>query len=181
MAQIVRNLPPRQEMATHSSILAWEIPWTESGGLLCMGSQRVRHDWAHGHKRCSDKFSNSRKRLGESPEFRAQRPVNSSYAPSNYARVFWNACAFQKHKLRILMSFVHCLVYKKLSLEVPNLTTDFCPHSVTSGGSPPGPSWTQERVSWRGWAHRVTRQAIRSTLSENWTMTLLSPYGCHSK
>ena len=32
-------------MATHSSILAWEIPWTEeSGWLQSMGSQRVRHD-----------------------------------------------------------------------------------------------------------------------------------------
>ena len=35
-------------MATHSSTLAWKIPWTEEpGGLLSMGSQRVRHDWAH--------------------------------------------------------------------------------------------------------------------------------------
>ena len=34
-----------EEMATHSSILAWEIPWTEEpGGLQSMGSQRVRHD-----------------------------------------------------------------------------------------------------------------------------------------
>ena len=34
-------------MATHSSILAWEIPWTEvPGGLQSMGSQRVRHDLA---------------------------------------------------------------------------------------------------------------------------------------
>ena len=32
-------------MATHSSILAWEIPWTEEpGGLQFMGLQRVRHD-----------------------------------------------------------------------------------------------------------------------------------------
>ena len=32
-------------MATHSSILAWEIPWTEEpGGLPSMGSQRVPHD-----------------------------------------------------------------------------------------------------------------------------------------
>ena len=31
-------------MATHSSILAWEIPWTEEpGGLESMGSQRVEH------------------------------------------------------------------------------------------------------------------------------------------
>ena len=34
-------------MATHSSILAWRIPWTgEPGGLHCMGSQRVGHNWA---------------------------------------------------------------------------------------------------------------------------------------
>ena len=32
-------------MSTHSSIPAWEIPWTEKlGGLQFMGSQRVRHD-----------------------------------------------------------------------------------------------------------------------------------------
>ena len=36
-----------KEMATHSSILAWRIPWTEEPGRLqSMGSQRVRHDWA---------------------------------------------------------------------------------------------------------------------------------------
>ena len=34
-----------KEMATHSSILAWRIPWTEEPrGLQFMGSQRVRHD-----------------------------------------------------------------------------------------------------------------------------------------
>ena len=59
---VVKNLPPMQEtwvrslgqedplekeMATHSSILAWEIPWTEDPGRLqSMGSQRVRHDLA---------------------------------------------------------------------------------------------------------------------------------------
>ena len=60
MAQMVNNLhvmqetgvqclgqenPLEGEMATHSSILAWRIPWTEeSDGLQSMGSQRVRHD-----------------------------------------------------------------------------------------------------------------------------------------
>ena len=61
MVQMVKNLPGIQEtwvqslgledplekrMATHSSILAWRIPWTEeeSGGLHFMGSQRVGHD-----------------------------------------------------------------------------------------------------------------------------------------
>ena len=34
-----------KEMATHSSILAWRIPWTEEpGGLQSLGSQRVRHN-----------------------------------------------------------------------------------------------------------------------------------------
>jgi len=34
-----------KEMATHSSILAWRIPWTEEpSGAQSMGSQRVRHD-----------------------------------------------------------------------------------------------------------------------------------------
>ena len=37
--------PLEEEMATHSSILAWRIPWTEEPGRLqSMGSQRVRHD-----------------------------------------------------------------------------------------------------------------------------------------
>ena len=62
MAQMVKNLPAMEtcvwslggedglekEMATHSSILAWKIPWTEKlGGLQSMGLQRVRHDRAH--------------------------------------------------------------------------------------------------------------------------------------
>ena len=60
VAQMVKNLlamqetwvqslgqkdPLEKEMATHSSILAWRIPWTEEpGGLQSLGSQRVRHD-----------------------------------------------------------------------------------------------------------------------------------------
>ena len=40
--------PLEESMATHSSILAWRIPWTEEPGGLrteeSMGSQRVRHD-----------------------------------------------------------------------------------------------------------------------------------------
>ena len=60
VAQTVKHLPAMQEtwvqslgqedplekeMATHSSILAWRIPWTgEPGRLQSMGSQRVRHN-----------------------------------------------------------------------------------------------------------------------------------------
>ena len=39
--------PLEEEMATHSSILPWEIPWMEKpGGLQSMGSQRVGQNWA---------------------------------------------------------------------------------------------------------------------------------------
>ena len=39
----VRKIPPEKEMAAHSSILAWRIPWTEEpGGLQSMVLQRVR-------------------------------------------------------------------------------------------------------------------------------------------
>ena len=43
----VGKIPWRRKMATHSSTLAWRIPWTEgSSGLQSMGSQRVGHDLA---------------------------------------------------------------------------------------------------------------------------------------
>ena len=50
----VRSLPSEnpleEEMATHSSILAWKIPWTEEpGGLSSMRSQRAGHDWMGAH------------------------------------------------------------------------------------------------------------------------------------
>ena len=42
--------PLEEEMATQSSNLAWEIPWTEEPGWLqSMGSQRIRHDLATEH------------------------------------------------------------------------------------------------------------------------------------
>jgi len=46
MVQSLGQEDPLEEgMATHSSILAWEIPWTEEpGGLQSLGLQRVGHD-----------------------------------------------------------------------------------------------------------------------------------------
>ena len=41
------NLKVEKAMASHSSTLAWQIPWTEEpGGLQSMGLRRVGHDWA---------------------------------------------------------------------------------------------------------------------------------------
>ena len=61
VAQMIKNLPAmpetwvpslsqedllEKEMATHFSILAWEIPWTKKpGGLQSMGLQRAEHNW----------------------------------------------------------------------------------------------------------------------------------------
>ena len=47
VSSLGREDPLEKGMATHSSILAWRIPWTEEpGGLPSMGSQRVRNDWS---------------------------------------------------------------------------------------------------------------------------------------
>ena len=75
---MVKNLPAMQEtwiwslgredplekgMATHFSILAWRIPWTEKpDGLQSMGLERVGHDWVtnthtHTHTHWEDDFS----------------------------------------------------------------------------------------------------------------------------
>ena len=53
--------PLEEGMATHSSVLAWRIPWTEEpGGLWCMGLQRVGHDWAtYTHTQTHPGFSSS--------------------------------------------------------------------------------------------------------------------------
>ena len=43
---VMKN-PLEEGMATHSSLLAWDFPWTEEpGGLQSMGSQRVGQDWS---------------------------------------------------------------------------------------------------------------------------------------
>ena len=50
--------PLEEEMATHSSILSWRIPWTEeSGRLQSMGLQRVGHNWATEHTHSSSNWS----------------------------------------------------------------------------------------------------------------------------
>ena len=47
---------PLEERTTHSSTLAWRIPWTEEpGGVQSMGSQRLRHNWVTKHTRGFDR------------------------------------------------------------------------------------------------------------------------------
>ena len=70
VAHLVKNLPTMQEtqvwslggedslekeMATHSTVLPWKIPWTEEAGrLLSMGLQRVRQDLATKQQQVED-------------------------------------------------------------------------------------------------------------------------------
>ena len=67
----VQELPLEKEMATHYSILAWKIPWTEeSGGLQFMGSQRVRHDWLstqESHSLCDPRTERNERYISPDP------------------------------------------------------------------------------------------------------------------
>ena len=55
----IGKIPLEKGMATHSSILAWKIPWTEEpSGLQFTGSQRVRHDWATNTRTIQCTFKN---------------------------------------------------------------------------------------------------------------------------
>ena len=55
---LVREDLLEKEMETHSSILAWRVPWAEEPGrLLSMGSQGVGHDWVTNNRSaCGDTF-----------------------------------------------------------------------------------------------------------------------------
>ena len=85
--------PLEEDMATHSSILAWRIPWTEEPGRLqSMGSQRVGHDWSNlacTHMFSSVQFSCSVMSDSLRPhESQNARPHCSSPTP----RVYSNSC-----------------------------------------------------------------------------------------
>ena len=73
--------PLKKKMATHSSILAWEIPWTEEpGGLQSMGSPRVGHNSATEHTRI----------LYSTTMTKVQREIPCSWVPK--ASPWWIQC-----------------------------------------------------------------------------------------
>ena len=72
--------PLEEGMATHSSILSWEVPWTEEhSGIQSMGSQRVGHDWTHTHTCC-----------WKGSEHRLLRTHSSVAVGRSPPRIFWD-------------------------------------------------------------------------------------------
>ena len=104
--------PLEKEMVTHSSILAWRIPWTEKpGGLQSTGSQRVGHDWAT----WDDKMMNELI-APEGPSLTG----NTQYSEESFNRLKYisNSCVWA---LSELLEQLVCLVKKREGLgpEVP--------------------------------------------------------------
>ena len=82
--------PLEESMATHSSILAWRIPWTEELGKLgSIGWQRVGHDWVTWHSTVQVQFSCS----VMSDSLRPHALQHSRLpCPSPSPRVYSNSC-----------------------------------------------------------------------------------------
>ena len=75
---LVQEDPLEEEMATYSSIFAWEFTWTEeASGLQSMGSQRVRHDLA---------TSDTTERLTLSLHFHTVGAETTIYQPGFYCK-----------------------------------------------------------------------------------------------
>ena len=116
----VKNLPAIQEtqvqslsgedplekgMATHSSILAWRIPWTEKPGRLqSIGLQRVGHAWAH--VRSDTQFASSKHSLDEEFSF-----FNREYAI---------------HIFYIVLSLCEGCIFQEISLFYLTYEIDWC-------------------------------------------------------
>ena len=76
--------PLEKEMATHSIILAWRIPWTEEpGGLQSTGSQRVGHDWVTLLTYLLSEYNN-RKETDSDTEKKVVIPTEEGVTATNY-------------------------------------------------------------------------------------------------
>ena len=189
VVQTVKNLPAMQEtwvpslgqedplekgMATHSSILAWRIPWTEElGRLQSMGSQRVVHDWAtntHTHTKAGPKEATQLCLVGDAQWARewSQRQLSSLIPgtvplPSTLSHSLKLPVNFHSNRNR------HCLsinifnsiqtkqVFKKLTsaripaligepLSIRGLRKDS--HENDAFHPPPAPTPTPEQRHW---------------------------------
>ena len=151
-----REYPLETAMATHSSILAGEIPWTEdSGGLRCMEMQRAGHDWAaehtHSLKAC----------CGPSPATKAEKngKGDKSHLPVWFPR---KAAIF--HVIRHLRNV---LSLRPISVSILNGLW-YCKGLVLYAIKK---NWTRKEKRERMWFIRETRKnclPLRGSLLQLW-------------
>ena len=111
----------KKGMATHSSILAWRIPWTEEpGGLQSMGSQRAGHDWVSSKHTHTHTHTHTR--------------ILSLLSPSHWSRLspsigLGSLCyAVPSHPLCILHVVLYISQRYSLSSSCPFLSPMDCVH-----------------------------------------------------
>ena len=124
-----REDPLEEGMATHSSILAWRIPWTEEpGGLQSMGSQRVGHDWAIEHAPKPDKLKSEL-----NPPKEGQWPsINSQFTHPETLKFRGNQVPLMKR------CYLTAKEKKKIECKSSSLLDFKCPVALLSGWKPWG-------------------------------------------
>ena len=114
--------PLEKEMASHSSIRAWIIPWTEEPcGLQSMGSQRVRQDWATNTTR--------------QPSFQLQSWWTSSNLTSFKAPIFPAIVYISLSPFQTIMVIMeHCLLEDIMTLFLCHLSTTYVYYTPQGNG-----------------------------------------------
>ena len=166
-----REDPLEEEMATHSSILAFRIPWTEEPDRLqTMGSQKIGHDWATGH---TVQFSSV------AQPCLALRPHGLQHArlpwPSPTPRVYSNSCPLSLWCHPIIPSSVICFSHPQ---SFPASGSFQMSQFFTSGGQSIGVSASTSVLSmniqdwfplgWTGWISLLSK--ILSRVFSNTTV-----------
>ena len=104
-----REEPREKEMATHSSTLAWTIPWTEKPGRLqSTGLQRVGHDWGTSLTYLQPDLIFIRNIIPITEEVWAGEELQERKRPGTS----W-------------MFYSHCLIWYQLSCEIANVSSIF--------------------------------------------------------
>ena len=100
-----------KEMATHSSTLAWKIPWMEEPGKLqSMGSQRIGHDWATSLE-CFHNFVDKTTELCTLCELYGVRIVYQVVQINLYFSPSRKSAYVEGYKLNLLWDCAHILAY----------------------------------------------------------------------
>jgi len=106
---LVRAVWSEKAMATHSSTLAWKIPWMEEPGRLqSMGSQRVGHDWATSLSLFT--FMHWRRKW---------QPVSQV--------IIWQNYFFTFNEGRISFIFIFIIITKKINSSLNFIVLELCP------------------------------------------------------